>query len=109
LKIYLFLLKKLKGALKIITLSFSNSIVQKLHENILTALKLSNIRLYRLTQALLWFSEEMGVKEIAKRFGVDPRTIINWVKTFIYKGIAWLTSQHYQGRIMVAKSSMNLS
>jgi transposase len=98
LKIYLFLLKKLKGALKIITLSFSNSIVQKLHENILTALKLSNIRLYRLTQALLWFSEEIGVKEIAKRFGVDPRTIINWVKTFMYKGIAWLTSQHYQGR-----------
>jgi transposase len=29
--------------------------------------------------------------------GVDIKTIINWLKTFIHKGMAWLTGQHYQG------------
>lgn len=81
-----------------ITLSFSKSILEKLQDNLLIALRLSNIRLYRLTQALLWFSEETGIKEIAKRLGVDIKTIVNWLKTFIHKGLAWLTGQHYQGR-----------
>jgi transposase len=81
-----------------VALSFSKTILGQLQENLLIALKLSNIRLYRLTQALLWFSEEIGVKEIAKRMGVTAKTIINWIKTFMYKGIGWLTGQHYQGR-----------
>jgi len=86
-----------------VTLSFSKTILGQLQENLLIALKLSNIRLYRLTQALLWFSEEIGVKEIAKRMGVTAKTIINWIKTFMHKGIEWLTGQHYQGRGRKAK------
>jgi transposase len=81
-----------------ITLSFSKSILEKLQDNILIALRLSNIRLYRLTKALLWYAEGLGIKEIAKRMGLDIKTIINWLKTFMHKGLAWLTSQHYQGR-----------
>ena len=30
--------------------------------------------------------------------GVCEKTIITWLKTFMYKGIAWLTGLHYQGR-----------
>ena len=26
------------------------------------------------------------------------KTIVNWLKTFMHKGLAWLTGQHYQGR-----------
>ncbi|WP_221896747.1 IS630 family transposase [Bathymodiolus japonicus methanotrophic gill symbiont] len=63
-----------------------------------TALKLSNICLCRLTQALLWFSECMGIKEIARLMGVCEKTIINWLKTFMHKGVGWLIGQHYQGR-----------
>lgn len=81
-----------------VALSFSKTILGQLQENLFIALKLSNIRLYRLTQGLLWFSEGIGVKEIAKRMGVTTKTIINWIKTFMYKGIGWLTGQHYQGR-----------
>jgi len=81
-----------------ITLSFSKSILEKLQDSLLIALRLSNIRLYRLAQALLWFSEEIGIKEIAKRLGVGMKTIVNWLKTFMHKGLAWLTGQHYQGR-----------
>lgn len=81
-----------------ITLSFSKSILEKLYENLLKAQRLSNIRLYRLAQGLIWFAEGIAAKEIAKRMGVDEKTIINWVKTFMYRGIDWLTGQHYLGR-----------
>ena len=81
-----------------ITLSFSKSILEKLQDNLLIALRLSNIRLYRLASALLWYAEGLGIKEIAKRTGVHIKTIINWLTTFMHKGMVWLTSQHYQGR-----------
>jgi transposase len=81
-----------------ITLSFSKSILEKLQDSILIALRLSNIRLFRLTKALLWYAEGLGIKEIANRIGVGIKTIINWLKTFMHKGMAWLTGQHYQGR-----------
>ncbi len=81
-----------------ITLSFSKAILEKLHDNLLIALRLSNIRLYRLTQALLWYAEGLSIKGIAKLMKVDFKTIVNWLKTFMHKGIAWLTGQHYQGR-----------
>jgi transposase len=89
-----------------VSLSFSKSILEKLQDNLLIALRLSNIRLYRLASALLWYAEGVGVKEIAKRMGVHIKTIINWLKTFVstllntsmYKGMKWLTGQHYQGR-----------
>ena len=81
-----------------ITLSFSKSILEKLQDNLLIALRLSNIRLYRLASALLWYAEGVGIKEIAKRMGVHIKTIINWLTTFMHKGMKWLTGQHYQGR-----------
>jgi transposase len=81
-----------------ITLSFSKSILEKLKKNLEIALALSNIRLYRLAQALLWYSEGESIKQIGKLIGVCTKTIITWLKTFMYKGIAWLTGQHYQGR-----------
>jgi transposase len=81
-----------------ITLSFSKLILEKLQDSILIALRLSNIRLFRLTKALLWYAEGLGIKEIANRIGVGIKTIINWLKTFMHKGMAWLTGQHYQGR-----------
>ena len=30
--------------------------------------------------------------------GVGIKTIINWLTTFMYKGMKWLTGLHYQGR-----------
>jgi len=81
-----------------ITLSFSKSILEKLQDNLSIALKLSNIRLYRLAQALLWYAEGLSIKEIAKWTRVDAKTIVNWLKAFMHKGMSWLTGQHYQGR-----------
>ena len=50
-----------------ITLGFSKSILEKLQKNLEIALALSNIRLYLLAQALLWYSEGESIKQIAKR------------------------------------------
>ena len=75
-----------------ITLSFSKSILEKLQKNLEIALALTNIRLYRLTQTLLWYSEGDSIKQITKLIGVCEKTIITWLKTFMYKGIAWLGS-----------------
>ena len=47
---------------------------------------------------MLWYSEGESIKQIAKLIGVCEKTIITWLKTFMYKGIAWLTGLHYQGR-----------
>lgn len=80
------------------TLTFSKPILEKLQENLLIAMRLSNVRLYRLAQALLWFAEGVSIKEMARLMGVDVKTIVTWIKTFMYKGISWLTGQHYQGR-----------
>ena len=63
-----------------------------------TALRLSNIHLYRLAQALLWFNEGMAIREISRLMGVCGKTIVNWLKTFMHKGMGWLTGRHYQGR-----------
>ena len=84
-------------------LTFSKSIVDQLKENIAIAQRLNNIRLYRLAQALLWFSEGMGIKKIARLMNVCIKTIFNWLKTFMHKGIGWLIGQHYQGRGRKAK------
>lgn len=86
-----------------VSLTFSKPLVAQLNETLLIALKLSNIRLYRLTQALLWFNTGRSIKEIGQLMNVNTKTIITWMKTFMYKGIAWLTGLHYQGRGRKAK------
>ncbi len=79
-------------------LSFSKKIVDQLSESLASALRLSNIHLYKLTQGLLWYNDGMGLKEISRLLDVCQRTVVNWLKTFMHKGIGWLRGQHYQGR-----------
>ena len=86
-----------------INLTFSKPLVAQLNETLLIALKLSNIRLYRLTQALLWFNAGRSTTEIGQLINVTTKTIITWLKTFMYKGMAWLRGLHYQGRGRKAK------
>lgn len=81
-----------------ITLTFSKLILEKLKENLLIAMRLSDVRLYRLAQALLWFAEGKSIKEIARLMDLEGKTIVAWIKTFMYKGLSWLTGKHYQGR-----------
>ena len=90
-----------------VSLTFSKSIVARLKESMETAFRLSNIRLYRLAQALLWFNDGMSIRDISRLMGVCNRTIVNWLKTFMYKGIGWLIGQHYLGRGRKSKLTKN--
>ncbi|CAK0763420.1 transposase [Gammaproteobacteria bacterium] len=81
-----------------IILVFSKPIIAQLQKNIVLSLKLNNIHLYRLSSALLWYSEGRGIKEIAALIGVCSKTVFNWIKSFMCKGFAWLNGLHYQGR-----------
>ena len=48
------------------TLTFSKPILEKPQANLLIAMRLSNVRLYRLAQALLWFAEGVSIKGIGR-------------------------------------------
>ena len=81
-----------------ITLSFSKQIVIKLQEYLFLAKKIGDIQIYRLAQGLLWFYEGVAKEEIANRLYVDPKTITNWLKKFMWNGIDSLAGPPYKGR-----------
>jgi len=81
-----------------ITIAFSKETITRLQEEIRIAMRLSNIRLYRLAQALLWYGEGRNINDIAADMRVTVRTIFEWIKCFMHKGLSWLTGQHYKGR-----------
>jgi len=81
-----------------ITLSFSKAIVEGLEKELSQALRLNNLRLYRIVQGLLWVHEGKGLKGIAQLLRVDVKTVDNWLRRFMVKGLGWLCGQHYQGR-----------
>ena len=75
------------------------TISKKLLEKLRTAKSCTkNVQTYRLTTALIWFSEGSSILEISKLFEVTFKTVINWIRTFMYKGIDWVTGKHYEGR-----------
>jgi transposase len=47
---------------------------------------------------LLWFGEGKTVPQIGDALGVTVKTILNWLKAFMHKGMAWLSGLHYNGR-----------
>jgi transposase len=88
-----------------ITLSFSNAVVEGLQAELIRALRLNNLRLYKIGQGLLWVHEGKGLKQIAQLLQVDVKTIYNWLRRFIVKGFGWVCTERYQGRGRKSKLS----
>jgi transposase len=86
-----------------IALSFSKAIIEGLQQELVKAHRLNNLRLYKLAQGLLWFSEGKSIKEIGRLLQVSAKTVWNWLRRFLVKGLGWLRGQHYQGRGRKAK------
>ncbi len=86
-----------------IALSFSKAIIEGLQQELVKAHKLNNLRLYKLAQGLLWVSEGKSLKEIGRLLQVSAKTVWNWLRRFLVKGLGWLRGQHYQGRGRKAK------
>ncbi len=86
-----------------ITLSFEAHLVVGLEEELKRALTLNNLRLYKMVQGLLWVHEGKSLGSIARLLQVNVKTVENWLKRFMVKGLGWLCGYHYQGRGRKAK------
>lgn len=88
-----------------ITLSFSNAMVDGLRKELTRAVELNNLRLYKIVQGLLWVHEGKSLKRVAQLLHVAVKTVYNWLCRFMVKGLGWLCGQHYQGRGRKSKLS----
>jgi transposase len=81
-----------------VTLSFSKALVQSLEETLKRASELNNVGLYKRALSLLWLHEGQSQVTIARRLRVDVKTVANWFKSFLRRGMNGLQGHHYQGR-----------
>ncbi|WP_262966984.1 winged helix-turn-helix domain-containing protein [Methylobacter psychrophilus] len=82
----------------VLAISISKTLLEKLRASLLIAFKLKNIQAYRLATALICYGEGGKVKEIALLFGINAKTIVNWLLKFMSGGIDWVMGKHYHGR-----------
>lgn len=73
-------------------------ITTKLREELITAHKLNNLRLYKMAQTLLLINEGYSLEDISKILHVCTKTVYNWLHEFMLKGISCLYLYHYRGR-----------
>lgn len=81
-----------------ITLSFSKSLMAELESLRILALSNNHLRLYRISQGLLWLGEGRAVGEIAGLLNVSRRTIYVWLSGLMTRGIRYLQHERYKGR-----------
>ena len=79
-------------------ITFSKELLTKLRASLLISFKLKNIQAYRLATALIYYGEGRGIKDIAILFGINCKTVGNWLLKFMSGGIDWVMGKHYQGR-----------
>ncbi len=85
--------------------TFSKRTIKRLEKTVSEALKLNNLRLFKLAKSLLMVAEGYDIVHIAEFFKVTPRTVYNWLKRFMYERFTWLNSLHYKGRGVKSKLS----
>ena len=56
-------------------------------------------RIWRRLSALLWLGEGVTEEEVAKRLGVLPRQVRQWVKIYRAEGLKAMCELHYKGRV----------
>ena len=79
-------------------ITFSKELLTKLRASLLISFKLKNIQAYRLATALIYYGEGRGIKDIAILFGINCKTVGNWLLKFMSGGIDWVMGKHYHGR-----------
>ena len=79
-------------------IKFSNKTVRNLENEIGTAHRLNNLRLYKMVRCLLLVAEETHPSDIARLLNISNKTVYNWTSKFVLKGFSWLCGHHYRGR-----------
>lgn len=77
---------------------FGNQTVKRLEKEVQSALKLNNLRLFKISKSLLLLAKNNNIVEIAELFQVNTRTIYNWISRFMVERFSWLSGLHYKGR-----------
>ncbi len=86
-------------------MTFTKKTIKRLEKTVSEALKLNNMRLFKLAKALLMVAEGYSIDHIATFFKTTSRTIYNWIKRFMYERFSWLNGHHYKGRGVKSKLS----
>jgi len=86
-------------------ITFSKRTIKRLAKTVNEALKLNNLRLFKLAKSLLMVAEGYSIEHIADFFKVNTRTIYSWIKRFMYERFSWLNGLHYKGRGVKSKLS----
>ena len=77
---------------------FGKSNYKRLENELKTAQRLNNLRLYKITKALLMIADEYRISTIAEILNVSTRTIFHWLSKFLAERFSWLLGYHYHGR-----------
>lgn len=79
-------------------INFGKKTVNRLHQELNTAQRLNNFRLFKITKAILMIADGEAMSSIAAFFNVSTRTIDNWLFHFLTENFSWLVGHHYRGR-----------
>ncbi len=79
-------------------ISFRSNTIKRLGKEVEIAEKLNNLRLFKISKALLLIANKVKYEEVSKLFSVTERTIHNWVKRFMVERFGWLCGHHFKGR-----------
>ena len=77
---------------------FTKRTIVRLREELKTAQSLSNLRLFKITKAILLIADGEAMKTVANLFAVSPKTVYNWFCRFLAERFSWLVGHHYRGR-----------
>jgi transposase len=79
-------------------INFRKKTVNRLHQELNTAQRLNNFRLFKITKAILMIADGEAMSSIAAFFNVSTKTIHNWLFHFLTESFSWLVGHHYRGR-----------
>jgi transposase len=79
-------------------ISFGGRTIKRLNDELVTAQKLNNLRLYKKVKALLLIGQQYHMDDVANLLNVNARTIYNWFSRFLIERFSWLLGYHYRGR-----------
>jgi transposase len=88
-------------------ISLQNSTKIRLNKELNIAIKLKNMRLFKICKALLMLADKISPAKIAELFHISKRTVYVWVSRFMTERFSWLLGFHYQGRGAKSKLSDN--
>ncbi len=79
-------------------IEFKRRTIARLKKEVMTAQRLNNFRLFKLSKAMLMIADGESISAVAEFFAVSTKTIQNWLRQFLIQRFLWLVGHHYQGR-----------